>query len=151
MLHSLKNIFIILFAFFILLLGNGINIIDFCCQKCDTSTPISARLWLNEVETINSCHEVHHSDHEKASSCCDDNVPAEESNSCQFTRYVLDEATYSSTNISLNLNLLVAVIHSCGLTFNPQTDTFKSNLYTSQDFVPDTGRNILVRKCVLTI
>ena len=144
--ENIKRIFILFFAALYLLAGNGVNFIDYCCNRCKDMgmEVLIAGCHGNEDQP---CRSAHSSD-DATGDCCD--LTANVAHKCHLIRYTLDDGQELPSKFSLQ-NIMVAVVL---LHFLPEITcpsiTHNKNSF-STGFLHNFGRSLLSHICVLTI
>jgi hypothetical protein len=154
---QIKNIhikvFALLIAFYFLLAGTGITIVDYCCDSCE-----SAGI---EFISANSCHAIHHSFAAQDDSCCLIDSSEQTSTAhctmekmCDVQRLELDDYSPSpNRQLTCSSEHVVMIPSIVSGIINPQTP----GTYTHPYFYPPPepgarfGRTILTNKSVLII
>jgi len=146
--RKIKNISAILLATSFLLAGNGVNLIEYCCNQCkDRGTKVLTE-GCHESKLL-SCCSAHSSD-EAAESC--DDLAVTTAHKCHVKRYTLDDGQELSTKISLQITVTAAALppFATGIT-SPSTSITLNKNFPSIGYVHDSGRSLLSHNCVLTI
>ena len=149
--RKLKNIFALLFAAFFLWAANGVNLIDYCCNRCkDRGIEAITAGCGKQGAHEHHCHEMemscaHSSD--DAADCCSELTGA--AHQCQLKRYILDDEDFSDNIFRPITTTVMAIPHSSVIISFPSV-TFNKNSF-SITYVHDSGRSLLSHICVLTI
>lgn len=141
---KLNNIFIISLAAFFLLAGNGVNLIEYCCNLCEEKGVEVLIEGCHDAKTHACCSD--HSEDNTAKGC---NVLNEDTHECHLTRYTLDDIQESSSKISSQIFTATTFPHfSLGIAC-PSVSPTKN--FPSPGYVYNSGRSLLSHICVLTI
>ena len=146
--RKLKSIFALLFAAFFLLAANGVNLIDYCCNRCkDRGIEAITAGCGKQGAHKHHCHEMETScAHDEADACSELTGATHQ---CQLKRYTLDDEEFSDT-ISPKITMTtVAIPHVSEITACLSIP-FNNN-FSSTAYFHDSGRSLLSHICVLTI
>ena len=141
--RKLNNIFIISLAAFFLLAGNGVNLIEYCCNLCEDKGIVEAlNTGCHEAETHSCC-----SDHLKDNTAEGCNILASDAHKCHLTRLILDDQEFSPKT---SLQIITAKAFP-----RFSFEAAYSSVFLSKNFpstgVHHCGRCLLSHICVLTI
>ena len=149
-----KNILVLFLALIIFSVGNGVNLIEYCCNHCENQGV--------EIFISDSCEGLHQQYHHNISHdvCCSSNSHEKEetdSNSilndkhkCQFTRFNIELANDLPVKVGLQLTALAVINYSQIIPAYKNTLISKNN-FPSIGYVHDSGRTLLSHICILTI
>ena len=141
--RKLNKILIISLATFFLLAGNGVNLIEYCCNFCEDQGIVEAlTIGCHEAETHSCC-----SDYSSDNTTKGCNMLADDDHKCHLTRYTLDDQEFSSKN---SLQIITAtVLPRFSLEAASSISTTKN--FPSLGYVHHCGRCLLSHICVLMI
>ena len=140
--RKLNNISVIFLAAFFLLAGNGVNLIEYCCNLCEDKGIVEALTTGCHEAEIHSCCD--HSAENTAEGC---NVLTDDAHKCHLTRYALDDQEFASKNSLQIITATVLPRFSLEAAY-PSVSPTKN--FPSIGF-HDSGRSLLSHICVLTI